>query len=67
MTVIRFSLTDMGHSFGLVSRCCEAACSPSVPGKAVRSDGMVFPVETVDRNSLFVRGRGGAGDIARLC
>ena len=50
-----------------MSRCCEAACSPSVPGKAVRSDGMVFPVETVDRNSLFVRGRGGAGDIARLC
>ena len=33
----------------------------------MRSDGMVFPVETVDRNSLFVRGRSGAGDIARLC
>lgn len=60
MTVRRLSLTDMEHSFGLASRCYEAGCSPSLLGKAVRSDGMVFPIETVDNDSLFDRGRGGA-------
>jgi len=38
-----------------------------MPGKAVRSDGMVVPVETVDRNSLYDRGRGGVGSTARFC
>ena len=54
------SLTDIEHSFGLASRCCDAGFSPSMSGKAVPSDGMVFPIETVDNDSLFDRGRGGA-------
>ena len=47
------------HSFGLASRCCEAGCFTVYVRKAVRSDGMVFPDESIDFHSLFDRGRGG--------
>ena len=60
VTVRRLSLTDMEHSFGLAFRCCGWMFTVFVRKGGARSDGMVFPVETVGDNSLFDRGRGGA-------